>query len=516
MPFQRAFTLFGREHHRLISFVLAVAETESTSSGGPMKPKVILRHCDTYDPDIIAQIIGEGMEELGVRPRGRTMVKPNTVIAHQQFFPHAFTRSEFLDGLLAAISSRNEDISELYVGERCGITIPTRYAFAMAKYPSVLRKHGVRADYFDEGREVRVELKHPDALRDFVLIPEGVDGCDFLINAPKFKAHPWTKVTFSLKNYIGIQNDAQRMIDHDHKLHTKIADLQEVISPGFIAIDAIIAGETTMLTPTPFPLNLIIMGLNPVAVDSVCTHIVGLNPKDIDHIKITAERGYGPIDLDEIEITGDVTLDAAQKRAQEMRLTLVGVEEIFNEKSNITTYVGAPPDTYDYCWGGCPGSLFEAMQVIKQYQAGAYDEIKPLHMVMGAYEGDIQPGPKERVLFIGDCAKWDGKINGEQISIPFLYEDRQLKNPYEATSGDVVVKMLQVMGHIIRNRGKQVIRVRGCPVSVAEVVLYCSWLGKVANPYLHPKITFAFTYYWVISKLAQLLRRFRPQPTFSR
>jgi hypothetical protein len=367
----------------------------------------------------------------------------------------------------------------------------------------------VRAEYFDEGRQVRVDLKHPDALRNFVLIPEGVVDCDFLINAPKFKAHPWTKVTFSLKNYIGIQDDPQRLIDHDHKLHTKIADLQEVISPGFIAIDGIIAGESTMLTPTPFPLNLIVMGINPVAVDSVCTHIVGLDPNDVDHIRITAERGYGPLDLDEIEVTGDVTLEAAQKRAQKMRLTLVGVEEIFNGKSNVTTYVGAPPDTYDYCWGGCPGSLYESMQVIKQFQPGVYDEIKPLHIVMGAYEGEIAAKSGENTFFIGDCAVWEGQIHGKDVKIPFLYKERHLKNPYLATSGDVITKMVQVLLHLIRNRGKKVIRVRGCPVSMAEVVLYCAWVGKVANPYIHPQITFAFTYHWLIHKFARLFRRLR-------
>jgi uncharacterized protein (DUF362 family) len=199
------------------------------------KPKVILRHCETYDPERIAEIIGEGMDELGVKPRGRTMVKPNVVIAHPEIFPNAFTRSEFLDGLLTAVKLRNDEVSELYIGERCGITIPTRAVFATAGYLKVLRKHGIRAEYFDEGAQIRFDLKHPDAMRDFILIPEGVMRCEFLINAPKFKAHPWTKVTFALKNYIGIQDDPQRLIDHDHMLHTKIADLQEVISPGFIA-----------------------------------------------------------------------------------------------------------------------------------------------------------------------------------------------------------------------------------------------------------------------------------------
>ena len=45
------------------------------------------------------------------------------------------------------------------------------------------------------------------------------------MNCPKFKAHPWTTVTFSMKNYIGIQDDRHRLIDHDHRLNEKIAEL---------------------------------------------------------------------------------------------------------------------------------------------------------------------------------------------------------------------------------------------------------------------------------------------------
>jgi uncharacterized protein (DUF362 family) len=473
------------------------------------RQRVILRHCSTYAPNRIAEIIGEGMDELGVRPEGRTMVKPNVVIAHPHYFAHAFTRSEFLDGLLTAVKQRSQAVSELYVGERCGITIPTRYTFAMAGYQRVLKKHGIRAEYFDEGKQVRVDLKNPYALRDFVLIPEGVARCEFLINAPKFKAHPWTKVTFSLKNYIGIQDDPQRLIDHDHKLHTKIADLQEVISPGFIAVDGIIAGERTMLTPTPYPLQLIIMGVNPVALDTVCTHIVGLDPREVDHLRITAERGYGPIDLDEIEISGDVDLETAQNRAKDLRLTLERVESIFNGKSNITTYVGPPPDTHDYCWGGCPGSLFEAMQIIETFQPDVYHEIHPMHFVIGAYKGEIDAQPGEPVFFMGDCAVWNGNLFGKPLSIPFLYTQRQHHNPYQAASGDVIMKMIGVIKNLFRHRGQSFIRSKGCPVSVAENVLYASWIGKVTNPYFHPRIIFAFTYYWLASKIARLWRRMK-------
>jgi hypothetical protein len=262
-----------------------------------------------------------------------------------------------------------------------------------------------------------------------------------------------------------------------------------------------------MLTPTPYPLHLIVMGINPVAVDAVCTHIVGLNPIDVDHIRITASRGYGPLDLEEIEIMGDVSLDQAQERATGMRLTLERIEEIFNRRSNITTHIGPPPDTFDYCWGGCPGSFFEAMQIIESMQPNVYNEIRPIHVVMGAYKGEIHSRPGEPIFFMGDCTRWHGSIHGQPIDIPFLYKQRSQHNPYTAKSGDVVVKMLNVFQNLIRHRGQTVIRVKGCPVSVAENALYLSWVGKVINPYLHPKIFFTFLYHWSISKIVRLRRK---------
>ena len=56
-----------------------------------MKEKVLIARCDDYDPDKIEKIIGRGMDELGIVPKGRVLVKPNIVIAHKDFFPHAFT-----------------------------------------------------------------------------------------------------------------------------------------------------------------------------------------------------------------------------------------------------------------------------------------------------------------------------------------------------------------------------------------------------------------------------------------
>ena len=106
-----------------------------------MRPQVILRHCDAYDPERIKTILLEGMDALGVRPEGRTMVKPNLVMPHTRFFAGCYTRPEFMDGLLGALRARGQAISDLTVGERSGITIPSRYAFSEAGYHPVLRRN---------------------------------------------------------------------------------------------------------------------------------------------------------------------------------------------------------------------------------------------------------------------------------------------------------------------------------------------------------------------------------------
>ena len=191
------------------------------------------------DPEKIRAIIREGLQELGLKPFGKTLVKPNLVAAGP-LFPYAFTRPEFGEGVLRALQDVGGDgMEELAAGERCGITVPSRVAFRESGWDDMLERVKVKKYHFEEQQQVEIPLTHEGRLRDYVFTPEPIARADFFVNCPKFKAHPWTTVTFSMKNYIGIQDDRHRLIDHDHKLNEKIADLQHIIQPQFIAIDAI-------------------------------------------------------------------------------------------------------------------------------------------------------------------------------------------------------------------------------------------------------------------------------------
>jgi hypothetical protein len=72
-----------------------------------VKPKVILRRALEYDPDAISRIIREGIEAFGLadRIKDKITVKPNVVFAHHKIAPAAFTRPEFVDGLVTALKA---------------------------------------------------------------------------------------------------------------------------------------------------------------------------------------------------------------------------------------------------------------------------------------------------------------------------------------------------------------------------------------------------------------------------
>ena len=448
------------------------------------REKVMIMRCDTYDADRIRGIIREGMQTLGVIPRGRVLFKPNVVLAHPELFAYAFTRKEFLDGAIGAARDLGEDIKEIGVGERSGITIPTRYCFKNAGYPEVIKRHKAKVYYFDECRHVPFRLRNPGRLRDLIYVPPQVVEADFLVNLPKFKAHPWTRLTLSLKSYIGLQDDRHRLVDHNTFLEQKIVDLQEVIQPGFIAIDAIEAGQKMMLTPTPFHMGAIVMGANPCAVDTVCCHMVHVDPRDLVHLRLAAERGYGPMDLAAIDVLGDYPLEEVQEQTRDFQFCLERIDAYFGKGSNLSCTVGVFPEAHspDYCWGGCPGALQEAMHIFRGFYPDVDKNMKRVRYVVGKVEGPLELEKDERVIFAGDCTSWQGTLNGRVVRIRPSYKGKAEVDTRKTKSNDLLLKTFQFLWKCFRNRNAPYVHARGCPVSVADHVNYLASVAGIKNP----------------------------------
>ena len=474
--------------------------------------KVLIMRCDGYDPDRIAGIVKEGMQELEVEPYGRILLKPNVVLAHPQFFPNAYTRAEFMDGVLSAVKSRAIAAREIAIGERSGITVPTRLNFKNAGYSEIINKHGIKAHYFDESRQVRVRLKDRHTLRNELFIPKPITQCDYLINLPKFKAHPWCRLTLSLKNFIGLQDDRHRLVDHNQFLEHKIADLQEVIQPKFIAVDGIVAGQKMMLTPTPFLLGAIIMGTNSCAVDTVGCHMVRVNPEDVLHLRYASQRGFGPMQLDQIEVGGDYPLTEVQERTRNFKFCVERIDDYFSGTPNLSCTVGTFPETHsaDYCRGGCAGALQEAVHIFRGFNPDVDKEMQKVRYVVGKVNGPLNLAEGERVIFAGDCTSWEGEIDGQPVKIESSYKTTGDVDIKKTASNDMLLKTATAIAHVLWRRKSRYIHVKGCPLSVAQHVNYMSAMAKIKNPNFDPRLLIPINMaYWQM-RFFRFFNRFIP------
>jgi uncharacterized protein (DUF362 family) len=135
----------------------------------------------------------------------------------------------------------------------------------------------------------RVVLKtHASRLKELYL-PKTVRGVDFLVSMPKLKTHHWAGVTLSLKNMFGIVPGScygwPKNILHWAGIDNSILDINAAARPDFAIVDGIIGMEGNgPIQGDPKPCGVLVLGDDPVAVDSTCARVMGLLPERIKHI----------------------------------------------------------------------------------------------------------------------------------------------------------------------------------------------------------------------------------------
>lgn len=370
------------------------------------REKVILRQVPSYDPKRIRDVIKEGLEEFGFpHPNHqRITIKPNVVMAHHKVAPSAYTRPEFLEGLLQALESGNNARPQITIMEKCGAGIPTSRMFRRAGYYKLKKNHNIKVLPIEETRKERVSLKKGKVHRQIKTSKE-IAHHDFLIYTPKLKSNSLTHgLTASIKLNIGILLDRERMWNHNHNLDEKIVDLLEVGYPDFIATDAVeISMGGNQFTQKGYPLGLVLMAKNPVAHDAVCAHLFHIDPHKIPHLRLAQERGYGPLDLDQIEITGDASLDKMQERTKHWKTGYIRVDEV---DCGMKVLTGEP-----YCTGGCHGVFLDWLYMIKDRKPELWEKLPPWTIVIGKYPEDVTA---DRVMIIGTCSEVQGRLTARR------------------------------------------------------------------------------------------------------
>ncbi len=370
------------------------------------RARVILRRAERYDPALVSGIIEEGLRELGLlsRLKGRITIKPNVVMAHHRVMPSAYTRPEFLDGLLGAVSNTASPGTTVTVAEKCGAAIPTSRMFRRAGYVKLRKKHRFRLQAIEEARKKTVALKKGKVHKKIRTAREVVER-DFLIYAPKLKTNALAHgLTAALKLNIGILCDGERMWNHNYNLDEKIVDLLEVGRPGFVATDAIeVSCGGNHLTQHGRHLGIIIMAADPLAHDVVCAQIFHLDPQKIGHLAAARDRGFGSLDLEDIDISGDISLEEVRERTKSFETGFIRADEV---NCGIKILSGEP-----YCTGGCHGVFLDWLYMIKDRKPALWNRLPAWTAVIGKYKGDVTA---DKLLLIGTCTEVEGKITARK------------------------------------------------------------------------------------------------------
>lgn len=117
-------------------------------------------------------------------------------------------------------------------------------------------------------------------------VARAVGECDLLVNLPKIKAHGQLYLTLAVKNYFGTVVGLRkpwlhaRHGDLDNRFEAMLVDLLGVLPGGITLADGVVAMQGDgPVGGTPFSLQLLAGGLNPVALDTALIAVLGLPPE---------------------------------------------------------------------------------------------------------------------------------------------------------------------------------------------------------------------------------------------
>jgi uncharacterized protein (DUF362 family) len=270
----------------------ATMPRESTKLLAPFSrpvSRVAIRRVGTYQDDL-ASLLYETLREFDLPVRGKTvLLKPNLV----GIDPLGMTNTH-----PAVIAVAREAFLRLGAGVVLIGDGPATERDTQAVLESMrLREFagplaGLFVDLNLDDVE-RVMLKtHASRLKELYL-PKTVRGVDFLVSLPKMKTHHWAGVTLSLKNMFGVVPGGcygwPKNILHWAGIDRAILDINAAVRPDFAIVDGIIGMEGNgPLQGTPKPCGVLVLGDDPVAVDSTCARVMGLAPERIKYLSRAA------------------------------------------------------------------------------------------------------------------------------------------------------------------------------------------------------------------------------------
>ncbi len=282
----------------------------------------------------IESLVRDAVEIAGgwpVKKGDAVLIKPNLVASVMFMLYHQKTMEEDFQACQTdprvvralAVMAHESGAKRIIIGE--GPAAGDGWAgFMQSGYLAMvedLAVQGINVELIDFTHEPYTWVKSNGLANPEYALPKVVTEVNRIISVPALKTHSMTGVTVSLKNVaVGLMSGRVYGFFKYGAPHQKIpewiTDVASMFKIDYTVVDGIWGMEGNgPISGEPVEMDLIIAGVDPVAVDAVCTAIMGFNPKNIVHITLAAKRGLGVADLDQIIIEGEALADVAKEFA---------------------------------------------------------------------------------------------------------------------------------------------------------------------------------------------------------
>ena len=275
-----------------------------------MRNRVWLAQCPDYGQSL-EEKIEKAFDALQVwdkiRPGMRVVLKPNLVMSskpEQAIITHpAFT---------AAVGKCVQK-----AGGRVVIAESPGGPYTPAAMKAMFRATGYRDmaeacgfTLYTDCKSREVTLPQAKRCRELSVVEPFLDR-DYLIDLPKLKTHSMVGFSGAVKNLFGTVPGLQKPELHcrfpeREPFSEMLCDLCHFLGPDLSLMDGIWAMEGNGPTGGQRrDLHVIAGSESPWALDVAAASLVGLEPEKIVMLRAGHERGYGPLDLSELELVGD-------------------------------------------------------------------------------------------------------------------------------------------------------------------------------------------------------------------
>jgi uncharacterized protein (DUF362 family)/Pyruvate/2-oxoacid:ferredoxin oxidoreductase delta subunit len=271
------------------------------------RPSVALVRCESYEPQLVRDAVSRALDLLGgagrfVQPSEQIVLKPNLLVGRAP--DRAVTTHPAVFRAVAEIL--RDHGCHLSYGDSPGYPGSTSSQARRSGLEAEAERLDIPLADFHHGEVVH--FPEGDLIKRFTLA-RGVVDADGLVSLPKMKAHGLTRITGAMKNQFGcipgmLKAEFHARLPSVDLFSRMLSDLNRLLRPRLFVLDGIVAMEGNgPQSGTPRPMNLIAVSEDPVALDTVFCHLIGLDPALVGSIVHGQKTGLGG--GGEVETLGD-------------------------------------------------------------------------------------------------------------------------------------------------------------------------------------------------------------------